>query len=166
MGQLRWVERAQDAAAMPTIYDLDELATLLERAGDDEELYVRWSRGPDVDLIGGDQPGQSSRDSLTGITLPGLSANPLHVEPWWGDRSIRLWVARRLYDYSHLRKLRGPGVRPWVLAGEQCGRGPDNEPLVICHRPIAWVAEEALRQCEKAVEEQGSDEWGPLHRAD
>jgi hypothetical protein len=150
---------------MPTIDDLDELASLLERAGRDEELYVRWSRGPHVDLTAGNKPEQSSRDSLTGITLPGLSANPLRVEPWWGDRSTRLWVARRLYDYSHLRHLRGAGVRPWVLAGEQCGRGPDNEPLVICHRPIAWVCEEALRQCEKAVREQGSDEWGPLNRA-
>jgi hypothetical protein len=150
---------------MPTVDDLDELAALLEHAGRDEELYVRWSRGPEVDLTAGNQTEQSSRDSLTGITLPGLSANPLRVEPWWGDRSTRLWVARRLYDYSHLRKLRGPDVRPWVLAGEQRGRGPDNEPLVICHRPIAWVSEEALRQCEKAVHEQGSDEWGPLHRA-
>ncbi|NJC66794.1 hypothetical protein HC028_20110 [Planosporangium flavigriseum] len=151
---------------MPTIDDLGELAALLDRS-DDEELYVRWSRGPDVDLSPGDhKPEQSSRDSLTGIKLPGLSANPLRVEPWWGDRSTRLWVARRLYDYSHLRKLRGPGVRPWVLVGEQCGRGPDNEPLVICHRPVAWVSEEALRQSDKAVQEQGSQEWGPLNRAD
>jgi hypothetical protein len=151
---------------MPTIDDLDELASLLERTGRDEDLYVRWSRGPAVDLTAGHQPGQSSRDALTGIALPGLSANPLRVEPWWGDRSIRLWVARRLYDYSHLRHLRGPGIRPWVLTGAQRGRGPDNEPLVICHRPVAWVSAEALRQSETAVQEQASDEWGPLHRAD
>ncbi|GII25452.1 DUF6098 family protein [Planosporangium mesophilum] len=151
---------------MDTLHDLDELAVLLERAGGDEDLYVRWSKGPDVDLAADDRPEQSSRDSLTGIRLPGLSANPLRMEPWWGDRSIRLWVARRLYDYSHLRQLRGVGVRPWVFVGEQCGRGPDNEPLVICHRPIAWVSDAALRECEQAVREQGSDEWGPLNRAD
>ncbi|HEX6500145.1 MAG TPA: DUF6098 family protein [Micromonosporaceae bacterium] len=151
---------------MPTFHDLDELASLLEDAGPDEELYVRWSRGPDTDLTGDGQPEQSSRDALTGITMPGLSANPLRVEPWWGDRSTRLWVARRLYDYRHLRDLRGPGVRPWVFVGEQNGRGPDNEPLVVCHRPVGWVSDEALRESEKAVEEQGSDEWGPLHRAD
>jgi hypothetical protein len=151
---------------MPTIDDLDGLAALLGHGDRDEDLYVRWSKGPDVDLGADREPEQSSRDSLTGIKLPGLSANPLRVEPWWGDRSIRLWVARRLYDYSHLRKLRGPGVRPWILAGEQCGRGPDNEPLVVCRRPVAWVSEEALRQCDRAVQEQGSNEWGPLHRAD
>src|SRR5437764_14043735 len=146
---------------MDTIGDLDELAALLERAGPDQELYLRWSEGPEVDL-GGSQPGQSSRDALTGVTLPGLSANPLRVEPWWGNRSVRLWVARRLYDYRHLRDLRGPGVRPWVLLGTECGRGPDNEPLVMCHRPIAWVSDNALRECEKAIQEQGSDAWGPL----
>ena len=159
------MRRVRGEAVLPTIDDLDELAALLEGIGRDGNLYVRWSRGPGADLADG-QPGQSSRDSLTGITLPGLSANPLRVEPWWGDRSTRLWIARRLYDYSHLRHLRGADVRPWVLLGEQCGRGPDNEPLVICHRPVAWVSEQALRQSQEAVREQGSDEWGPLHRAD
>jgi hypothetical protein len=77
-------------ADMPTIETLDELADLLERVGPEEELYVRWSNGPQVDLAGGDGSEQCSRDALTGITLPGLSANPLRVEPWWGDRSMRL----------------------------------------------------------------------------
>jgi hypothetical protein len=149
---------------MGTIADLAELAGLVERA-QREELYVRWSRGPGADLAGGREEG-GSRDGLTGVRLPGLSANALRVEPWWGDRPVRLWVARRLYDYRHLANLRGPGVRPWVLAGEQCGRGPDNEPLVICRRPIAWVSDRALRECEEAVAEFRSDEWGPLNRAE
>jgi hypothetical protein len=159
------VDPAADTA-LPTIDDLGELAALLERGDPDGELYVRWSKGPDVDLADDAQLVRSSRDALTGVSLPGLSANPLRVEPWWGGRSTRLWVARRLYDYRHLRELRGPGVRPWVLVGEECGRGPDNEPLVTCRRPVAWVSEQALRQSETAVDEQGCDEWGPLHRAD
>jgi hypothetical protein len=56
------------------------------------------------------------------------------------------------------------GVRPWVLLGDQHGRGPDNEPLVVCRRPVTWVSEQALRQSEKAVRQQGPDEWGPLDR--
>ncbi|MGW4498107.1 DUF6098 family protein [Micromonospora sp. NPDC004336] len=153
-------------AVMPVVDGLDQLVDVLRKADPDEELYVRWSLGPDADLFGSRGPGQSSRDALTGIELPGLSANPLAVEPWWGDRPLRLWVARRLYDYRHLRELRGPGVRPWVLVGEQCGRGPDNEPLVHCRRPVAWVSERALREADRAVEAQASAEWGPLHRAD
>lgn len=153
-------------ALLPVVEDLDQLVVLLRGSGPGEELYVRWSVGPDADLAGGHGAEQSSKDALTGIDLPGLSANPLAVESWWGDRPLRLWVARRLYDYCHLRQLRGPGVRPWVLVGEQCGRGPDNEPLVQCRRPVAWVSERALREAEQAVQEQASAEWGPLHRAD
>lgn len=73
-------------------------------------------------------------------------------------------MARRLYDYQHLRDLRGPGVRPWVLAGTQTGRGPDNEPLVICRRPLAWIADSVLTEGEEAVARQASAEWGPLDR--
>lgn len=143
---------------LPTMRSLDELVALVESA--DTELYVRWSRGPAADLA---EP--ASRDGLTGVPLPGLSANPLHVEPWWGDRSLRLWLARRLYDYRHLRDLRGPGVRAWVLTGEQVGRGPDNEPLVRHVRPLAWIDDATLAECERAVEEQHSAEWGSLNRS-
>jgi hypothetical protein len=150
---------------MRTVHDLDELAALVEKTGPAERLYVRWSKGPADDLAGGPDDEQSSHDGLTGITLPGLSANSLRVEPWWGERPVRLWVARRLYDYRHLRELRGPGVRPWVLAGRERGRGPDNEPLVTCDRAIAWISETALRECERAVAEQGGqDGWGSLDR--
>lgn len=159
--------RDRDPAAgrgLPTISGLAELAALVDSHGSGADLYIRWSKGPDVDLDAtGD--GQASRDALTGVPLPGLSASPLAVEPWWGDRSTRVWVARRLYDYRHLRELRGPGVRPWVLVGSETGRGPDNEPLVACDEPVAWIAEDALEECERTVRESGPDDWGPLNRA-
>ena len=100
---------------LPTIRSLDGLAELVERR---EGLFLRWSRGPTADAE------QASRDELTGRPMTGLSANPLAVEPWWNGGSLRTWVARRLYDYRHLREERGPGVRPWVLEGEEHGRGP------------------------------------------
>lgn len=146
-----------------TVRTLDELADLVER-GAGGELFVRWSTGPQDDLADPRPEKQTSRDALSGVLLPGLSANPLAVEPWWGDRSLRLWVARRLYDYQHLRDARGPTVRPWILVGRQTGRGPDNEPLVICRRPVAWIADGVLAEAEKAVTEQASNEWGPLDR--
>jgi hypothetical protein len=145
------------------VSSLIDLVKLLENWREEDELYVRWSCGPDADLhASSTRP--SSIDALTGVVLPGLSANPLRVESWWDGRPVRLWVARRLYDYRHLREQRGPGVRPWVLAGQECARGPDNEPLVICRAPIAWISERALRECENAVEQVGADEWGPLRR--
>jgi hypothetical protein len=154
----------QDSRQLPTIHTLAELAELVQRQGADGALYIRWSKGPQHDRADGPWQEQTSRDALTGVTLPGLSANPLGVEEWWGDRSVRLWVARRLYDYQHLRQLRGPDVRPWVLIGRQTGRGPDNEPLVVCDRPVAWIAEPALSECERVIADQDAPEWGPLDR--
>ena len=141
-------------AEMPTVRSLDELADLI---GDGEDLYVRWSRGPDYDADG------TSCDELTGVELPGLSANPLLVEPWWEDRPRRTWLARRLYDYRHLAQQRGPGVRPWVLEGREVARGPDNEPLVECLQPVAWLGEEVLEEATEEVRKQPA-EWGSLNR--
>jgi hypothetical protein len=146
---------------LPVLHDLDELTALFEKE-DGDRLYVRWSRGPRADLGAGGV--QSSRDGLTGIRLPGLSANSLRREPWWRDRSVRLWLARRLYDYKHLRELRGPGVSAWVLLGREVARGPDNEPLVHCERPLAWIADDVLREAQALVDQQDSPEWGPLDR--
>lgn len=81
-----------------------------------DELFVRWSVGPS------DDP-ESSRDALTGVPLAWLSAIPLAVEPWWPDRSLRLWVARRLYDHHHLPRVRGRGAS---VGARRTGPDPDD----------------------------------------
>lgn len=141
---------------LPVLHTLRELAQLVEERR--QGLYVRWSRGPATDL------GKvTSRDDLTGTRMPGLSANSLDVEPWWEDRPIELWVARRLHDYSHLPREKGPGVRPWVLVGHENARGPDNEPLVDDVEPMAWIDAKMIAEArEKVAREAGA--WGPLRR--
>jgi hypothetical protein len=148
------VRASGDATSgLPTIGTLSELAEL---AAGRPRLYVRWSRGPAADT------GDSSADELTGARMPGLSASPLAVEPWWRG-PLRLWIARRLYDYSHLEHVKGPGIRPWLLEGDELGRGPDNEPLVRCTRPVAWIADQVIGEAERAMTEHNAD-WGPLRR--
>lgn len=141
---------------LPTYTSLDQLVQLIETG---EPVYVRWSRGPHADRLNS----AGSRDELTGTELPGLSANPLQPEAWWCDRPVALWVARRLYDYSHLRHDKGPGISPWVLVGEEAGRGPDNEPLVRHIRPVAWIANSVIDEAEAEVARQ-QGRWGPLRR--
>jgi hypothetical protein len=131
---------------------LDDLTDLIKRQKD---LYVRWSRGPAADAD------RVSTDELTGIRMPGLSASPLSVEPWW-EGPPELWAARRLYDYLHLRERRRH-ARPWVLRGEEVGRGPDNEPLVRCLEAVAWVDQAVVDQATRLVDAQRG-EWGPLDR--
>jgi hypothetical protein len=141
---------------MPVISSLDELAELVSSH---DSLFLRWSADPDAD-----RQRTHSCDGLTGASLPGLSANPLDVEPWWGRRPTVLWVARRLHDYSHLRESRGPGTRPWVLEGEEVGRGPDNEPLVSCRSPIAFIDDKVLQAAEDLLAAHSNTDWGPLDR--
>jgi hypothetical protein len=43
------------------------------------------------------------------------------------------------------------------------GRGPDNEPLVGCDRPVAWIGDRVISEAVRSVEEQ-STRWGPLRR--
>jgi hypothetical protein len=144
---------------LPTIGSLSELARLLDDDRGDGALFVRWSEDPDADLRR-----ERSVDDLTRTELDGLSANSLAVEPWWGDRPVETWLARRIYDYLHLRARRAPlDVRPWVLAGEEVGRGPDNEPLVRCRNPVAWIGESVVDESVRRIE-ASPGEWGPLDR--
>jgi hypothetical protein len=138
------------------ISSLDDLVTTARHV---PNLYVRWSADPQDDMRA-----NRSRDGLTGTPLPGLSASPLAAEPWWKDRSPRLWLARRLYDYSHLEHLRPPGTHPWVFSGHEVGRGPDNEPLVHGHRFIAHITDEVIAEAEDEIAAQDADAWGPLNR--
>ncbi|WP_110084982.1 DUF6098 family protein [Streptomyces sp. NRRL WC-3549] len=146
------MDSANPMVVFTTLHSLAELVT--RRRG----LYVRWSHGPDPDL-----ETLSSRDELTGVPLPGLSANALDVEDWWGDRSVRTWVARRLYDYSHLPHVKDAHTRPWVLQGSEVGRGPDNEPLVRQVEPLGWIDRSVIHQANDVINHQPGP-WGPIHR--
>ncbi|GHF22309.1 DUF6098 family protein [Streptomyces fumanus] len=140
---------------LPLARTLGEVIDLVEGHKD---LYVRWSRGPGTDLRS-----LSSTDELTGVPMPGLSANSLDVEEWWGDRPVRVWVARRLYDYAHLPHDKGPGVRAWVLTGRETGRGPDNEPLVTDVEPLYWLDDAVIQEARDVVDHQERP-WGTLRR--
>ncbi|MET7475972.1 DUF6098 family protein [Streptomyces sp. NPDC005648] len=121
-------------------------------------LYVRWSLGPGWDLAG-----TVGTDDLTGLTLPGLSASPLDIEDWWGDQPARVWVARRLYDYSHLPRVKDSRTRPWVLAARETARGPDSEPLVTDVQPLGWIGPRVIDEADRVVR-QRQRSWGPLDR--
>jgi len=139
---------------LAVLHTLDELAALV---GDRHDLYVRWSQGPHRDRRG------TSLDELSGVPLPGLSASALGVEPWWGDRDRTVWAARRIYDYAHLPVRRRGHIRPWVLQGRLCGRGPDNEPLVDTVRPLAWLGDSLIDDAHAIIARLNSG-WGSLDR--
>jgi hypothetical protein len=129
---------------IPTIEDMDELAALVaERA----QTCVRYSKGPDEDRQ------RSSVDYESGLELPGLSVIPLRPEPWW-TRDPRDWIARQLCHYAHLQDESGNERRPWLLAGNVVGYGPDREPLLDPWEAIAWLSESAVDQARTRYEKE------------
>lgn len=138
---------------------LTSLAALAELVRERQGLYVRWAPTPEH------RPG-TSRDELTGVPLPGLSVNPLDPEPWWRDQPLELWLARRLYDYCHLRHVRPRKTQPWVLSGRIVGSGPDNEPLLTDPEPVARIATTVLDEARELLRTHAQDDadWGPLRR--
>ena len=143
---------------MRSIGSLDELTALVEERGDERRLFIRWSRDVDADLRA-----EVSRDELSGVELPGLSANGLAVESWWGHRPLRVWLARKLYDYHHLPRVRDAGIRPWLVSGVESGRGPDNEPLIKRCQVIAELLPALIEEATRVVDELPGD-WGTLSR--
>jgi hypothetical protein len=100
-----------NAHQLDELEDLDELTTLVESTGD---LYVRWSRGPEADRCA------TSVDQLTGVELPGLSANllmssrggvtdPLECGSIAGCTTIDIWAISQVScrGCSRVRKWRG-----------------------------------------------------------
>ncbi|MEU2254248.1 DUF6098 family protein [Nocardia xishanensis] len=125
-----------DAAEMPTIYSLDELAELVQGR---DTIYLRYSHGPERDRGSG-----PSRDFEADVALPGWSVTTVAPEEWW-PRPTREWVARRLCKYADLG-AQNDSRFPWLLTGRVVGRGPDHEPLVTDFVPIAKIAESVVEE--------------------
>lgn len=119
------------APELPTVRTLAELADLTDRG---VAPYLRYSPGPDSDA------GHSSTDHESGLRMPGVAVNPLAAPGWW-TLPLEDWLARRVCQY--LRE-RDEGARPWVLSGRRVDFGPDNEPLLVDVRPVAWLGPELV----------------------
>lgn len=136
-------------ASMHTLAHLDELTELV---GLGVPVYLRYSPGPEADAA------HPSVDHESGLPMPGHSANPLRPPEWW-TRPAADWLARRVCQY-----LRGhrEDIRPWVLTGDVIDFGPDNEPLLVNVRPIAWLSAELVDEARHRY--QHNLEAGRAHR--
>jgi hypothetical protein len=133
--------------------ELGHLAELESRVRMQHGLHVRYSEGVEHDLD------EQSIDVESGLTLPGLSANPLDPQPWW-TRPLADWLARQLCQYKHLRE-RNPDRIAWVLRGRVVARGPDDEPLLRDVEPVARLSAVLLDEAERRYETNFSAGLGP-----
>lgn len=125
-----------------TLVSLAELAELVPSV---DHLYLRYSKGFDADQD------STSLDGESGLTLPGLSVNPLTPEPWW-TRPLEDWLARQICQYEHLAE--DEDRYAWVLTGACVGRGPDCEPLLVDVQPLGRLVPEVLQEAKQIYEER------------
>lgn len=95
--------------------------------GPDEQLFVRWSRGPKYDL----KAGFVSKDHATGQKHDGLSSSSLSV----GDPNFAI---RQITSYAHLGQIDST-IYPWIFVGKQVGTDSDNGPVVEPSRVVAVI---------------------------
>jgi hypothetical protein len=109
-------------AGMRNFNTLSEILEVIAKSG---TLYVRWSRGPEFDMV----PGAVSKDYQSGETHNGLSA--IEVD---ADMSAEQ-LFRYVRDYSFLR-AKDKEIRPHVYAAKRIGADSDNAPTI---RPVEHV---------------------------
>jgi hypothetical protein len=119
---------------------LDDLVDLLVL---DIPLYLRCSPGPEADA------GHPSVDRESGLRLSGHSAVPLCPPDWW-TLPVEDWLARRLCQCLWQAPI--GAARPWVLTGEVVDYGPDDEPLLVYVKPIAWLTGELIEEARERYE--------------
>jgi hypothetical protein len=132
---------------------LGSLAELAEFVRGRDASYIRYSEGPEHDAA------EQSRDTESGLDLPGLSVNPLHPESWW-TRPLEDWLARQVRQYAELAE-KNPDRYAWVLDGRTVGRGPDCEPLLAEIRPLATLTPELLDEAAERYERAFDARRGP-----
>ncbi|WP_235562966.1 DUF6098 family protein [Microbacterium sp. Root53] len=132
---------------------LGSLAELAEFVRGRDASYIRYSEGPEHDAA------EQSRDTESGLDLPGLSVNPLHPESWW-TRPLEDWLARQVRQYAELAE-KNPDRFAWVLDGRTVGRGPDCEPLLADIRPLATLTPELLDEAAERYERAFDARRGP-----
>lgn len=116
---------------------LETLRDLADLVRSEHAIFVRYSEGPSRDQ-------GCSVDTESGLTLPGISANPLHPEGWW-TRPVEDWLARQVCQYRDLQE-KNPHRFAWVLRGITVGRGPDCEPVLREVVPIARLSEALVEE--------------------
>ena len=119
---------------LPVLDDLESVVALVRQR---PSLFLRYSEGPAADI------GTVSRDYEADVDLPGLSVTTIAPESWW-PLPTEDWIARRLCKYDELGQE--SGRFPWLLSGRRVATGPDHEPIIELHEPVAVVGDGAMRQ--------------------
>lgn len=115
-GTARGVTEAVEAGVRP----FKSLSDVRDAVGKYDDVFVRWSKGPDYDL----KPGAVSRDYQSGATHAGLSAMPLSADLTDAD------LARHLRSYDYLTDLDRNPTAGHIYRGRRVGLDSDGSPVI------------------------------------
>ena len=102
----------------------------------DKELYIRWSRGPELDKLQ-----KYSLDQVSGIRHSGLSSQRVY-----GDDPSK--AAMMVQEYSMLRR-KDPKIYGYVFTAERVGTDSDGAPTIDADtiNPIGRMSNELINSC-------------------
>ena len=131
---------------MNTLAQMADLLAIVEDLHNrGETVYVRWSRGPEMESA-------ASVNYVTGQTEAGLSALAINGQDQgkreWYEAYPERWVAMQIRSYGFLR-IKDSELRPWICTGTLVGLGGDGEPCITNVKPIAYLAPSLLAEAEE-----------------
>jgi hypothetical protein len=126
---------------MKTLRTLSEIGDLARNRTD---VYVRWSRGPELDIKQG-----ASRDYADGYMVHGgLSCQRVYADDWK--------MPLMLIEYRFLRR-KDSQIYGWIFSGERNGTDSDGAPTVDASTitPIGRISEQLV----DALDEYNTAYW-------
>jgi hypothetical protein len=106
-------------------------------AAKSQPLFIRWSRGPELDA-----KMTGSLDQASGTRHNGLSTQAVRAD------NPEL-LARMLPEYAFLRR-KDSKIYGWILSGKQNGIDSDGAPTIDPHtiKPIGRISDQLLKKCQ------------------
>jgi len=116
--------------------EINSLTQIIE-AGKRQTLFIRWSRGPELDKRQG-----RSLDYSNHTSHNGLSAQPVRAD------NPKL-LAQMLVEYAYLCR-KDHKIYCWIFSAERNGTDSDNAPTVESQTivPLGKVSAELIKKCE------------------
>lgn len=149
---------ARKAAELP--YKINSFREILDKS-QNEQLYIRWSRGEKLD-----KQQQNSIDQVSHTAHDGLSAQEIHAN----DPEL---TARVLQEYSFLRMKDGK-IKGWVYSGMRIGTDSDGAALLDSGSIVShgFISEDLLEKLDAYTvaahnysQKYAYNAWKPEHYA-
>lgn len=137
---------------------VNDLQTIIEM-GRQQTLYIRWSRGPELDKKQGYSLDYTNHSRHNGLSAQNVRADQPEL------------LAQMLVEYGFLRR-KDAKIYCWIFAGVRNGTDSDNAPTIDTESivPVGKISHELIEKCEAFSEaarnysqKYAYNAWKPEH---